>query len=93
MIAALILFSIAVINLIWCIITTFVTEKGGWLLGLILSVFLSIIGVVTILEAPTNSDVRKGNAYYVEQNHIEVVNGDTINNYKTYEIVWIKNSN
>lgn len=92
MTTALILFSIAATNLIWSIITTFVTEKGGWLLGLILSVFLSIIGVVTILEVPTNSDVKEGKAYYVEQNHVEVVNGDTINNYKTYQIVWIENS-
>jgi hypothetical protein len=93
MIGAFILFSIAATNLIWSIITTFVTEKRGWLLGLILSVFLSIIGVATIFEAPTDTDVKNGKAHYVEQNHIEVVNGDTINNYKTYEIVWIKNSN
>lgn len=92
MIAALILFSIAATNLIWSIITTFVTEKRGWLLGLILSVFLSIIGVVTILEAPTNSDVKEGKAYYVEQNHVEVLNGDTVNNYKTYEIIWNQNT-
>jgi hypothetical protein len=92
MIAAIILFSIAATNLIWCIITTFVTEKGEWLSGLILSVFLSIIGAVTIFEAPTNTDVKNGKAHYVEQNHIEVLNGDTVNNYKTYEIIWNQNT-
>ena len=43
-------------------------------------------------STPTNKDVKNGKAYYVEQNHVEIVNGDTINNYKTYEIVWIENS-
>lgn len=93
MIGAFILFSIAATNLIWSIITTFVTGDEEWLFSLILSGFLSIIGVTTIFDVPTDSDVRKGKAHYVEQNHVEVVNGDTINNYKTYEIVWIKNSN
>jgi hypothetical protein len=93
MIAALILFSIAATNLIWCIITAVATKDEAWLFSLILSGVLSIIGVATILEAPTDTDVKNGKAHYVEQNHIEVVNGDTINNYKTYEIVWIKNSN
>lgn len=92
MITSLILFSIAVINLIWCIIITVTTGDEEWLFSLILSGFLSIIGVATIFDVPTDSDVKKGKAYYVEQNHVEVVNGDTINNYKTYEIVWIKNS-
>lgn len=92
MIAALILFSIAATNLIWSIITAFTTKEAEWLLSLILTVVLSMVGVITIFDTPTDSDVRKGKAHYVEQNHVEVVNGDTINNYKTYEIVWIKNS-
>lgn len=90
MIAALILFSIAATNLIWCIITAFATKYEEWLFSLILSGVLSIIGVATILEAPTDSDVKKGDAYYVEQNHIEVLNGDTVNTYKTYSIEWKK---
>lgn len=92
MIAALILFSIAATNLIWGIITAFATKEAEWLLCIILTVILSMVGVITIFDTPTDSDVKKGKAYYVEQNHVEVVNGDTINNYKTYEIVWIKNS-
>lgn len=91
MIAALILFSIAATNLIWCIITAVATKEAEWLLILLLTVLLSMVGVITIFDTPTDSDVRKGKAHYVEQNHVEVVNGDTINNYKTYEIVWIKN--
>jgi hypothetical protein len=51
-----------------------------------------MIGVITLDSIPTNKDVRKGEAYYIEQNHIEVVNGDTVNNYKTYQIEWIENS-
>lgn len=91
MIAALILFSIAATNLIWGIITAFATKEAEWLLCIILTVVLSMVGVITIFDTPTDSDVKKGKAHYVEQNHVEVVNGDTINNYETYEIVWIKN--
>ena len=40
---------------------------------------------------PTNKDVKEGKAHYVEQNNIEIVNGDTINNYKTYKIEWNQN--
>lgn len=90
MIAALILFSIAATNLIWGIITTFTTKEGEWLLSLILTVVLSMVGVITIFDTPTDSDIRKGKAHYVEQNHIEVLNGDTINTYKTYSLEWKK---
>ena len=92
MIAALILFSIAATNLIWCIITAVATKDEEWLFSLILSGVLSIIGVATILESPTDTDVKTGNAYYVEQNHIEVLNGDTVNTYKTYSIEWNKSN-
>lgn len=92
MIAALILFSIAATNLIWGIITAFATKEEGWLFCLLLTVLLSMVGVITIFDTPTDSDVRKGNAHYVEQAHIEVLNGDTINTYKTYEIIWNQNT-
>jgi hypothetical protein len=92
MIAALILFSIAATNLIWGIITAFATKEAEWLLCLILTVVLSMVGVITIFDTPTDSNVKKGEAYYVEQNHVEVLNGDTVNTYKTYEIIWNQNT-
>lgn len=90
MIAAIILFSIAATNLIWSIITAFATKGAEWLLSILLTVLLSMVGVITIFDTPTDSDVRKGNAYYVEQNHIEILNGDTVNTYKTYSMEWKK---
>lgn len=90
MIAALILFSIAATNLIWSIIITAVTKSEEWLFCFILSAAISILGVGFIFDSPTNSNVRKGNAHYVEQTHIEVLNGDTINTYKTYSLEWKK---
>lgn len=88
----MILFSIAVAIAVWCITVSSITKSGIWLLFLIFSTFCVIIGVATIDMTPMNKDVREGEAHYVEQNHIEVVNGDTINTYKTYQIVWIENS-
>lgn len=90
MIAALILFSIAATNLIWSIIITVVSEKAEWILCLILSGVLSMAGAITIFDTPTDSDVKNGKAHYVEQNHIEVLNGDTVNTYKTYSMEWKK---
>lgn len=90
MIAALILFSIAAANLIWSIIITVITKSEEWLFCFILSAALSILGVVFIFDTPTNSNVRKGNAHYVEQTHIEVLDGDTISTYKTYSLEWKK---
>lgn len=92
MIVAVILFSIAVAIAVWCITVSSITKSDIWLLCLIFSVFCVIIGIAIIDITPTDKDVREGEAHYVEQNHIEVVNGDTVNNYKTYEIVWIENS-
>lgn len=92
MIAAMILFSIAGTTLLWSIIISSVTDNEYWLLALILTGVCSFIGIGISFETPTNADVRKGKAHYVEQNHIEVVNGDTVNNYKTYQIEWIENS-
>ena len=91
MIAAMILFSIAIVIAVWCITVDSTTESGMWLLFLIPSAFFIVGGIVAIDLTPTNKDVREGEAHYIEQNHIEVVNGDTINTYKTYEIVWIEN--
>ena len=92
MIAAIILFSVAVVIAVWCITMSNTTESDMWLLFLIPSLFCVIGGVAVIDLTPTNKDVREGEAHYVEQNHIEVVNGDTINTYKTYQIVWNQNT-
>lgn len=91
MIAAMILFAIAGTTLLWSIIISSVTNNGNWLLALIITLVCSFAGVGVLCDAPTNKDVQKGEAYYVEQNHIEVVNGDTVNTYKTYQIVWNQN--
>jgi hypothetical protein len=88
MTAAIILCSIAATNLIWTIIITVVSDNAAWLFSLILSFTLSVFGLAAISNSPTNSDIKKGKAYYVEQNHIEVLNGDTVNTYKTYSIEW-----
>ena len=92
MIVAMILFSIAAGLAAWCITVSSLTQSYEYLLFLILSWFCVMGGVIILESTPTTKDVRKGKAHYVEQNHIEVVNGDTINNYKTYEIVWTENS-
>lgn len=92
MIAAMILFTIAIGIAVWCITVSSTTKLYLWLLFLIPSVYCAIISIVTINQTPTNSDVKEGKAYYVEQNHIEVVNDDTVNNYKTYQIVWNQNT-
>lgn len=92
MIVATILFTIASIILLFSIIMSIHTGIPEWLLMTIISLFLSTSGAIALNDTPKNTDVRKGKAHYVEQNHIEVVNSDTINNYKTYKIEWIKNS-
>lgn len=92
MIATIILFSIAVIIAVWCITVSSITKEAMWLLFLIFTGFCIIGGIISIDSTPMNKDVREGEAHYIEQNHIEVVNGDTVNNYKTYQIEWIENS-
>lgn len=92
MIAAMILFPIAVGTAVWCITVSSFTKSEMWLLFLIFSLFCALGGIAAIDVTPTNKNVRKGEAHYIEQNHIEVVNGDTINAYKTYEIVWNQNT-
>jgi hypothetical protein len=91
MIVATILLSIAITTLIWCMINI-ITDNKYWFITLIIGGTLSFVGVGILYDTPTNNDVKEGTAHYVEQNHIEVVNGDTINTYKTYKIEWIENS-
>ena len=91
MIGAIILFVIAVGIAVWCITVSSITEEAIWLLFLIFAGFCIMGGGIALDSTPTNKDVKNGKAHYIEQNHVEVVNGDTINNYKTYEIVWIEN--
>lgn len=92
MIAATILFSIAVGIAVWSITVSVITRSEIWLLFLIFSGFCVIGGFIAIDFTPTNKDVREGKAHYIEQNHVEIANGDTINTYKTYQIEWIENS-
>jgi hypothetical protein len=92
MIAAMILFPIAVGIAVWCITVSSITKLYMWLLLLIPSIYCAIIGITLIASIPTNKDVRDGEAHYIEQIHIEVVNGDTVNTYKTYKIEWNQNT-
>lgn len=92
MIGAFILFSIAIALAVWSITMSITTKSVIWLLVLIFSWLCIIGGIVAIDLTPTNKDVKEGTAHYIEQNHIEVLNGDTINIYKTYEIIWNQNT-
>ena len=92
MIAPMILFTIAIGIAVWCITVSSTTESSIYLLFLIFSGFCVMGGAITLDLIPTNKDVREGKAHYVEQNHIEVLNGDTVNNYKTYQIEWNQNT-
>lgn len=92
MIVAMILFAIAIGMAVWCITVSSISEEAIWLLFLIFAGVCTIIGIASLATTPTNKDVREGEAHYVEQNHIEVVNGDTVNNYKTYQIEWNQNT-
>ena len=92
MIAAMILFPIAVGIAVWCITVSSITNEPIWLLFLFFALFCTMGGAIVLDYTPTNKDVREGEAHYVEQNHIEVLNGDTINTYKTYQIEWNQNT-
>lgn len=92
MIVAMILFSAALAIAVWCITMSSTTEERIWIIFLILSGFCILAGLIIMHSIPTNKNVKEGRARYVEQNHIEIVNGDTIDNYKTYQIEWIENS-
>ena len=91
MIVATILLSVAVTTLIWSMINI-ITDNKYWFIPLIIGGALSFIGLGILCDTPNNQDVRKRKAHYIEQNHLEVVDGDTINTYKTYQIVWTENS-
>jgi hypothetical protein len=91
MILAMILFTLAIGVAVWSITVVSTTKESVWSLFLIFSVFCIMTGVAVMVSIPTNKDVREGEAHYIEQNHIEIVNGDTVNNYKTYEIIWNQN--
>lgn len=94
MIAAAILLSIAGTTFLWSIIVGIVADNRYFLLGigLLMTVILCFIGTAILITIPTNNDVRNGEAHYIEQNYIEIINGDTINTYKTYQIVWNQNT-
>lgn len=92
MIAAIILFAISGTILIWSIVVSSVTNNESWLLTLIITFICSVIGIGILCKTPTNVDVKEGKAHYIEQNHIEIVNRDTVNNYKTYQIIWNQNT-
>mgnify|MGYP003467275728 CR=1 FL=1 len=89
MVAAIILFSIACIFFILGIVLWIVKNDPIFMLFLIISFPFSICGVVSLYPTPKESDIENGTAIYQENHHI-VINeqGDTIKNYKTYEIVW-----
>jgi hypothetical protein len=91
MILAMILFTLAIGVAVWSITMISTTKESDWSLFLLFSVFCVIAGVATMGLIPTNKDVREGEAHYIEQSHIEIVNGDTVNNYKTYKIEWNQN--
>ena len=92
MITAIILFSIAVIIAILSISISYATETQEWSICMLLALPVSIAGIAKLDLTPTDKDVREGEAHYIEQNHIEVVNGDTLNTYKTYQIEWNQNT-
>ena len=92
MIAATILLSLAAAILIGCIVISITNNKYNLLgLGLVMTGIFSFVSICILCVTPTNKDVSEGKAHYIEQSHIKIVNGDTINNYKTYEIVWNQN--
>lgn len=89
MVAAIILFSIACIFFILGIVQWIVKNDPIFMLFLTISFPFCIGGVISLYPTPKESDIENGTAMYQENHHI-VINeqGDTIKNYKTYEIVW-----
>lgn len=89
---AIILFGLAIVITVGSICSAIITRIPEILL-LLPFAFISFIGGLYMQHPiPNDCDVKNGKAHYVEQNHIEVVNGDTINNYKTYKIEWNQNT-
>lgn len=89
MVAAIILFSIACIFFILGIVLLIVKKEPIFILCLTTSLPFCVCGAVCLYPTPKESDIENGTAMYQENHHI-VINeqGDTIKNYKTYEIVW-----
>lgn len=88
---AIILFALAIVITIGSICTASIKRIPEFLFLLIQAFILFILGLSVQYPIPNNDDVKEGTAHYIEQTHIEIVNGDTINNYKTYKIEWNQN--
>lgn len=89
---AIILFVLAIILIIIGITLAIYTKIPEYLFFVCFAIMFGMIGLAIQYPIPNDDDVKEGTAHYVEQNYIEVINGDTINNYKTYRIEWIKNT-
>lgn len=89
MVTVIILFSIAFICAIFGIVLSVVKKDPIFLMCLIVSLPACVFGAVCLHLTPKESDIENGTAIYQKNHHI-VINeqGDTIKNYKTYEIVW-----
>lgn len=91
-IEAVILFGLAIVSIVIGITLAIHTKVVEYLFLLFFAFIFFVIGLAVQCPTPTNKDVKEGKAHYVEQNHIEIVNGDTISNYKTYKIEWNQNT-
>lgn len=89
-IEAIILFGLSILLIVIGITLAIHTKVVEYLFLLLLAFIFFVLGLAVQYPIPTNKDVKEGKAHYVEQNHIEIVNGDTISNYKTYKIEWTK---
>lgn len=89
MVTVIILFSIAFISAIFGIVLSVVKKDPIFLMCLIVSFPACVGGYSCLYPIPKKSDIENGTAIYQKNHHI-VINeqGDTIKNYKTYEIVW-----
>ena len=91
-IEAIILFVLAILSIVISITLAIRTKMVEYLFLLLFAFIFFIVGLAVQYSIPTNTDVKEGKAHYVEQCHIEIINGDTVNNYKTYKIVWNQNT-
>ena len=93
MTVATILFSIAVILAVCGIMFYYLSDTITWVcVSFFLSLVFMIFGFAVSSTTPTVRNVREGTAHYVEHTHIEILNGDTVHTYKTYQIVWNQNT-
>lgn len=70
---------------IFCVTMAFVSWNANWMWSWIPFMIFIIVGVVMVGETPTEGDVLKGRAHYVEVYH--TYDNDTI---KTYHLNWNK---